>query len=276
MRSGVSVRKALRPSALPPASWSAEGARRDEHGERRDRLSQAPCGRFLRGGLCELGLEHPREFQWMGRLGAARHDSFDAAREPLHGAERDIVGERARGERPDIPQRHRARAGDGAAVGADGVDLDVEDRRPVDRHAAKFVRRAVAVLLKSRPDPLDADRAGRHRGPGTADARRCHERRPGRDGDRPSPRHALHALPSRKDVAGSFGMIPTTPHPQKATSPEGDGANVLRQERSPKESTIYGFLPPKPGRRGAPPVPPSCSRSMTRASLTSTWLRLRQ
>ena len=41
-------------------------------------------------------------------------------------------------------------------------------------------------------------------------------------------------LSPRKDVAGSFGMVPTTPHRQEATSPEGEGANGMRQEKSPQ------------------------------------------
>ena len=122
----------------------------------------------------------------MGHLGAARHDPLDAASEPLHGAERDVVGERARGKRPDVAQRHRRETGDTPSVGADSINLDVEDRRPIDRHAAELVRGAVAVFLKRRPNFLNADRAGRHRGPGTADARRCRQCRPGRDGDRSS------------------------------------------------------------------------------------------
>ena len=38
----------------------------------------------------------------------------------------------------------------------------------------------------------------------------------------------------RNDVAGPFGMVSTTPHLQEATSPEGDGANGMRQEKSPR------------------------------------------
>jgi len=43
-------------------------------------------------------------------------------------------------------------------------------------------------------------------------------------------------LSPRKDVAGSFGMVPTTPHGQEATSQEGRGANGRRKDRSPEES----------------------------------------
>ena len=41
-------------------------------------------------------------------------------------------------------------------------------------------------------------------------------------------------LSPRKDIAGSFGMVPTTPHRQEATSQEGRGANGNRRRMPPE------------------------------------------
>ena len=151
-----------------------------------------------------FGLQRVVDVQRMGVRGIAAGDAYDLFRQGFHGAERYVVVQAGGREAPDVPHGHgRAAFRRFAAPGAQAA-AHIQHGDAVHLFAAEFVGRAVAVVLESEGEFIDA-RVGGWSG--------CEDRRHGQE-RAPLHRPAFASMPRTRSRSffiaartSSFGMV---------------------------------------------------------------------